>query len=309
MNKNFILETVKRNTSGVIFTLKKHSPEIMIIAGAIGTVTAAVMACKATTKLPEVLDEAKEGIEEIHEALELNDANYTEKEYKVDLTRAYVKTGVELVKLYGPSVTLGVLSMGTVFASNNILRKRNASLTAAYATVDGAFKRYRKNVVEQYGADADKALRYDIKKQEIEITETDAKGKEKTVKKTVDVSGMDPTQYSEYAKFFDEGCKEWTKDPEYNLAFLLSQQNYVNDALKSKGHIFLNEVYDLLGIRRTKAGQLVGWIYDENNPVGDNFIDFGIYDCYKQPNKDFVNGYERSILLDFNVDGDILSKI
>ena len=115
--------------------------------------------------------------------------------------------------------------------------------------------------------------------------------------------------YSDYAKFFDEGCREWDKDPEYNLTFLKCQENYANDLLKSKGHLFLNEVYDMLGIPRTKAGQIVGWIYDEENPIGDNYVDFGIYDVYKEANRNFVNGYERNILLDFNVDGDILSKI
>ena len=89
--------------------------------------------------------------------------------------------------------------------------------------------------------------------------------------------------------------------------FLKQQQSYANDLLKSRGHLFLNEVYDLLGIQRTKAGNIVGWIYDEKNPVGDNFVDFGIYDINRPKNRDFVNGYERTIILDFNVDGDILS--
>ena len=119
----------------------------------------------------------------------------------------------------------------------------------------------------------------------------------------------DPGEYSIYAKFFDDGCTGWTKDPEYNLMFLKDQQRYANDLLQSKGHLFLNEVYDMLGIPRTKAGQAVGWIYDEKNPVGDNFVDFGMYDMYNEKARDFVNGYERTILLDFNVDGNILDMI
>ena len=89
--------------------------------------------------------------------------------------------------------------------------------------------------------------------------------------------------------------------------FLLRQQNYANDLLKSKGHLFLNEVYDMIGIPRTKAGQVVGWIYDEKNPVGDNFVDFGIIDIHKERNRAFMNGYEKNVLLDFNVDGNILN--
>lgn len=308
MNKQF-LEVIKENVNTIGFVLKKKSPEILIIAGAIGTVTAAVMACKASMKVPELLEDTKERIDDLHfDRLDAGE-EYTEKEFKKDLTRVYTKTGVELVKLYGPAVALGALSMGTVFASNNILRQRNASLAAAYATVDGAFKRYRNNVVEQYGADIDKAMRYGLKKTEIDEVITDEKGKEKTVKKKVDATSFDPSQYSDYARFFDEGCKEWDKDPEYNLTYLKCTQNHANDILRSKKHLFLNEVYDMLGIPRTKAGQVVGWLYDDESPIGDNYVDFGIYDLYKERNRDFVNGYERSILLDFNVDGDILDKI
>ena len=143
---------------------------------------------------------------------------------------------------------------------------------------------------------------------EVEETSVDEKtGEEKVTKKTVNVA--DPNNYSSYARFFDDGCTGWTKDPEYNLMFLKKQQRYANDLLKSRGHLFLNEVYDMLGIPRTKAGQVVGWIYDEEYPNGDNFVDFGIYDLYNEKARDFVNGYERTILLDFNVDGDIMNLI
>lgn len=111
---------------------------------------------------------------------------------------------------------------------------------------------------------------------------------------------------SQYARFFDEGSPAWSKDSEYNLMFLKQQQQYANDLLKKRGHIFLNEIYDMLGIPRTKAGAVVGWVYDENNPIGDNYVSFGITD---ERNANFVNGYEKSVLLDFNVDGNIWDKI
>ena len=91
--------------------------------------------------------------------------------------------------------------------------------------------------------------------------------------------------------------------------FLFKQQNYANDTLKARGYLFLNEVYDMLGIPRTKAGQVVGWIYDEKHPIGDNFVDFGIVDVNNERSRAFMNGYERSIILDFNVDGNILDLI
>ena len=169
--------------------------------------------------------------------------------------------------------------------------------------ISKGFKEYRGRVVERFGEELDKELKYNIKAKKVEETVVDKNGKEKTVEKTVNVA--DPNLYSEYARFFDDGCNGWTKDSEYNLFFLKQQQAWANDILKERGHLFLNEVYDMLGIPRTKAGQVVGWIYDEKNPVGDNFVDFGIYDYNRPKCRDFVNGYERTILLDFNVDGNI----
>lgn len=303
MKLNNLMEIAKKSTTQVTTTLKKYSPEIMIVAGAIGTVTAAVMACRATMKVNDILEEANKDIELLHAAEDYEDP----KEFKQELTRTYVKTGVEFAKLYAPSVVLGVLSISTVFASNNILRRRNASLTAAYATLEGMFERYRQNVVDTYGEEVDRNMRFGIKKQEIEVTEVDKNGKEKTVKKTVDTIG--PDEYSDYARFFDKTSREWDPNPEYCLTFLRAKQAYCNDRLKAKGHMFLNEVYDELDFPRTEAGQIVGWLYDEESPNGDNYIDFGIYNLYKQNSHDFVNGYTKTILLDFNVDGKIIDKI
>lgn len=287
------------------FQLKKHSPEILVVAGVIGTVASAVVACKATTKLNEVLESDKKQIEEINGYVEETgySEKYTEDMHQKDIVHVHAKTGVEIAKLYAPAVTLGVVSITSILAGHNICRKRNAALAAAYTITNQGFKEYRNRVVERFGEELDRELKYNLKTKEIEETIINDKGEEETVKKTVQV--MDPNRYSDYARFFDDGCLGWEKNAEYNLLFLKQQQNYANEILRTRGHLFLNEVYDMLGIPRTQAGQIVGWVYDEKNPVGDNFVDFGIYDLYNERARDFVNGYERSILLDFNVDGDI----
>ena len=210
---------------------------------------------------------------------------------------------MELVKVYLPAFTLGAVSIGCLLSSNNILRKRNAALGAAYATLDKSYKAYRNRVIERFGSEVEKEIRYNIRAEEIEHTTIDEEGNEVVVKE--EVKTMDPNLYSDYAKFFDESNVNWNRNPEYNLMFLKSQQQYANDLLKSRGRLFLNEVYDMLGMERTKAGQVVGWVYDEENPIGDNFVDFGIYDMSKERVRAFVNGYEPNILLDFNVDGNV----
>jgi hypothetical protein len=311
MNKTEIMNNMTRTFNRVGFKVKKYSPEILMVAGVVGTVTSAVMACKATTKLSDILDESKETIDQIHYATENPEElpeEYTPEDGKKDLAITYVQTGVKLVKLYAPAVILGSLSITAMVSSNNILRKRNIALAAAYTAVDKSFKDYRGRVVERFGKELDKELRYNVKAKEFEEKVVDEKtGKEKIEKKTVEI--MNPDVYSDYAKFFDEGCSGFTKDPEHNLWFLKRQQEYANEKLKRNGYLFLNDVYDMLGIDRTAAGQQVGWIYDEKNPIGDNYVDFGIYDGNRERNRAFVNGYEKVILLDFNVDGYILNKM
>lgn len=312
MAKLEIMNTVTRSLHRVGFKFKKHSPEILVGAGIVGVVGSAVMACKSTTKLDEVLEEPKEKIEKIHELMENPDMvpegkEYTEEDGKKDLTIMYTQSAVKVVKLYAPAVILGTVSIAAILGGHHILRKRNLALAAAYATIDKGFKEYRGRVIERFGEELDKELKYNIKAKEIEETVVNEDGSENTVKKTVNVA--DPNTTSDYARFFDDGCNGWTKDPEFNLMFLKDQQRYANDLLKTRGHLFLNEVYDMLGIPRSTAGAVVGWVYDEKHPVGDNFVDFGIYDLYNEKKRDFVNGYERTILLDFNVDGEIYKLI
>ena len=299
--KNKVMNMVNNSKNAV----QKHSPEILAGVGVVGVVASTVMACKATMKLNDILEESKETRDKIKE-VENNPAyedKYTPEDAKKDLTINYMQTSMKIAKLYAPAVLLGSASLGCLLASNDILRKRNAALSAAYMTVDKGFKEYRQRVAERFGEEVEKEIRYNIKAEEIETTVVNEDGSEVTIKETVKT--MDPNLYSDYARFFDEYNPNWQNDPEYNLMFLKSQQQYANDLLKARGRLFLNEVYDMLGMERSKAGQVVGWVYNEANPSGDNFVDFGIYDLHKERTRAFVNGLEPSILLDFNVDGNI----
>ena len=281
----------------------KHSPEILAGVGVVGVVGSLVMACKATTKLSDVLEESKEQLDKIKEvaADPAYEEKYSQDDAKKDTTITYVQTGVKVAKLYAPSVILCAGSLGCLLASNNILKKRNAALSAAYMTVDKSFKEYRKRVADRFGEEVEKEIRYNIKAEE--ITKVDENGNEVTETVKVMDGTDDPNSYSDYARFFDESCAAWQNDAEYNLTFLKAQQQYANDLLKARGRLFLNEVYRMLGIDETKAGQVVGWVYNPDNPTGDNFVDFGIYNMQRERVRAFVNGYEPNILLDFNVDG------
>lgn len=310
--KQDLMNRVTRSLHKAGFKIKKHSPEILVTVGVIGTVASAVMACKATLKVNEIIDDAKEQIDEIHEGVEQKKHTkdgelYTQEIADRDLTIVYAQTGWRFAKLYGPAVVLGTTSLVCILAGNNILRKRNAALAAALTAVDTSFKEYRGRVVERFGKELDRELRYNIKAKEIEETVVDEDGNETTTTKTVSV--VDPNAYSLYSVIFCEGNLGWTRSPELNKVFLIKQQNYANDKLKAKGFLTLNEVYDMLGYRPTAYGQIAGWVYTEDGSVGDNFVDFGIFDIYNEKARDFVNGIEKSIVLDFNCMGNILDYI
>ena len=298
------------------FKIKKHSPEILVVAGVAGTVVSTVMACKATTKINFVLEETKHQVDIIHAGAEKGEVliptedggtemvPYTAEDSKKDLTIVYAKTGLKFVKLYGPAVTLGAVSIGSILCGHNMLRKRNLALAAAYKAVDTGFKQYRGRVRDRLGDLMDKELLYDIKATEIEETTVDKKGKEKTVKKTVEVANP-AAAMSPYTFCFDETAGGWVRNAEDNKFFLLRQQDYANEKLKAKGYLFLNEVLDMVGIDRCRAGQAVGWMLDGD---GDGYVDFGIFDIHCEASRNFVNGLEKSIWLNFNVDGDILNN-
>lgn len=311
MNKVQLFSGMSRSLHKAGFKVKKHSPEILAVAGTVGVVTSCVMACKATTKLSAIMEEKEAQKKMIVDYVDDGKGyseEYTEDDSKKDLAIINIQAGVKVAKLYGPAVTLGILSLSALLASNNILRKRNVALGAAYTAIERGFSDYRERVIERFGKELDKELRYNIKSSVVEETEVDENGKKKKVKKTVNV--IDPNQIDDFSRIFYAGntgyCDE---DPFYTLKFLKDQQRYATERLEAEGFLFLNDVYEMLGFNRTKEGQYIGWIYDEKNPVGDNFVDFGIYDIHNDANIRFVNGDEKAILLEFNHDGNILEKM
>jgi hypothetical protein len=277
-----------------LLKFKKDSPHIFFVAGVTGTVVSTVLACRATLKLSETLDDIQNDVNSVKELSHSDtmvNSSESEVENKKDAVYVYAKGGLQIAKLYAPAVIVGAASITMLTGSHIQMSRRNASLMAAYAVLQKAYDEYRDRVRESLGEERELDLYRGIR------TEIDDNG----VKSLVQLK--DPSKLSPYSKIFDEYSRHWEKDPELNRLFVTCQQNYLNHLLQARGHVFLNEVYDALGIDRTKAGAVVGWVMGQD---GDNFIDFGLYDA---ENSRFINGWERSIVLDFNVDGVIYDKI
>lgn len=311
-------EAVTNKVGRQLLHLQKTSPKVMFYAGVAGVVGSTVLACRATLRVSEVLSATEElqarseGMYDAHKlykgtaAVSPEIEAYDEKTYNRDQMVLKIKTILNVTKLYAPSAGLLMISIGLLTGSHVTLTKRNASLTAAYAGVDQAFTKYRDRVVAQLGKNADDEFRYGAENvEEVVLEGKDGEKKKTIVRKRVSGEGR-----SMYARFFDQTCPEWQRNPEYNRAFLQCQQNYMNEKLKIRGHLLLNEVYDALGMERSQAGCVVGWVLKEEDRSRDNYVDFGIFDDITNPSvRDFVNGYEDSVLLDFNVDGVVYDQI
>ena len=295
-------KTLRKSFKKAQLTVKKHSPEILMVAGVIGTVAGAVMACKETLELGDVLDECKQEKMELEEQYAMCE-EYSEDALKKDQVKLTIKQAVKIVKLYAPSVIMEATSIGVIFASNDIMRKRNASMAAAYATLNSMYKRYRQNVIESYGEEVDKDMRFGVKHEK--VTEIDEDGNK--VKIDARIVDLDNTALaiSDYSRFFQMGCKGFdASSGRYNLLYLKGIQAMFNNKLIADGYVMLNDVYRELGFDTIPEGWSIGWVYDEANPIGDNYIDFGLYEA-RNKNQRAVNDWEPVILMDFNVDGNL----
>lgn len=298
---NKIFEGAKGALSKFGFTIKKHSPAILMTVGIGGVIGGAVMACVSTTKVSRVLAAREEQLSSVD--MVLNDENktevYTEEDARRDRLTINIQSGAKLVLLYTPAVAVEFGAIACILASHGIMKKRNAALSAAYMAVDAGFKSYRKRVADKFGADAERDIALDISQEKADIVEKDPDtGKEKKSKKTVGKIS-EGLGGSPYAMIFSvDTAQAWEKDHDYNMMCLRAEQQYATDRLRARGYLYLNEVYERLGVDGTKMGQIVGWVYDPDNPEYDNYVDFGI--------KETETADGPVISLDFNVQGNIL---
>lgn len=123
--------------------LIKNGPKIMSVAGGAMAVGGAVMACKATLKVDAVLDAHKEQMARIEAAKAISDENgdneFTEKDVKKAKFETYVHTGVEIVKLYGPAVCVGMSGVGLMQGAYHVMENRHSTALAALTAMDQAY--------------------------------------------------------------------------------------------------------------------------------------------------------------------------
>lgn len=297
--------SVSRSLAEKALRTRMQSPSILFGIGVVSMVGSTVLACRATLKVEEVLhkvesDKAKAALakEMVDNGAVPEGTTYTDEEVQKDMYIILARGAGNLVKLYAPAIIVGGIGIVCLSKSHNLLKERNLAITAAYVAVDRAFTAYRERVVDRFGDETDRELRYDY--EEVDVIEEETGKVVSTIRAPEGDHGM-------YARWFDKESTSMWNPPEfaeYNWMHLRQQQNWANDMLKARGHMFLNEVYRMLGLSETSAGQIVGWVYAKDNPRGDNYVDFGCWGQQDEPSV-FHNGREGAILLDFNVDGSV----
>lgn len=282
--------------------VKREASTIFVVLGITGGVAAAVIACDKSRKLDSLLDAHKQRISDIC-AKTQDDSS----EQRKALCKEYAKTGGELTILYMPAIGLGALSIGSILWGHNLLRKRTIALAAAYTTLDQSFADYRERVIDRYGEDVDTELKLNAHYEEMPILDEEGNATECTEKRLV-LDG-EPTGYMRI--FSPEYSDAAEGNIEYDLFFLRSQERTWNNILRARcsKHVYFSEVLLQLGFKNAKTGLATGWIYDKSKEgIGDNYIDFGIQVAWRK-NPNAPSGYERVILLNFNVDGAITDKL
>lgn len=291
---NNLMESLSKASANTSLAVRKNSPTILFGVGAVSFIGAIVSACTATVKAVDVAEEHKQVIDAV------KNEELPEEETKKEVTKVYLHTAGQMAKLYAPTVILSITSLGTMFASNKILKERNAAIASAYTALNAAYSKYRKAVVDKYGEEEDYRLAHGLKEETIEEKYIDDKGKEKTRKVKATVG--DTTAEDLYTRYYTKANPYWHGVDDLDEFEFRTRENLLNDYLYRKKFITLNEAFELFGFSTTEYGMVCGWRYDETDPSGDNHI------YIKRRKVRVLNEqgvYEDAWLLDFNCDGNI----
>lgn len=289
----FVPKPVSRFVGRSALKLSAKSPTILVVSGVIGLGASAVLAAKATRKIDPIIEAHTEDRETILTA------DLAPRDTQRELLNLYVRTGLKFGRVYGPAIFVGTASAVSVLGGHRILVGRHVASMAAYSGLFQEFNAYRKRVSETFGEEKERAIYSGATLEYVE--DPNHKGEYKLEPKY-------PEKTSDYLRpWYDDKVPSFTKNALSNQSQLKGIQQHMNHTLQTRGHVFLNDVYDALGIPRVREGQKLGWFRDDN--VGDGFIDFGFMSGMDPQTVAFRAGQVAEVQLNFNYDGMIHDKI
>lgn len=285
--------------------VSKHAPTILSVTASAGVIATGYLAWKAGTRFEDV--EGRDW-DRRKECLRNADTIPDEDVPKIERKNRILFI-LDTVRTVAPAAIVGAATITMIYFSNSISKKRLAAMGAAYATLQTAFDGYKRTMVEALGKESvDKILKPklpNVGKSAEEILSSDNKSDAANVSDAV-VNSL--KALSPYARIIaEESSTCWDPNEDYTSQNLAAVQLWSNRRLERKGHLFLNEVFDQLGLSRTREGAVVGWL---KNGEGDNYVSFGDFDAsiYRVPSDDYTR-VDSNFIVDFNVDGVIWDKI
>ena len=315
----YLTDAVTHTAHKVGFWTRRKSPELLIASSILAAMASILLASKATLRAESIVGVSNKKIAKVKE--KMNDDNllannkYSIEQGRKDLVKLYSKLSWELTKLYGPAAITFLMSVASILSSHKVMKGRNLALAAAYTTLENGYRNYRSRVKDKIGEIAENEIYKNIYPDKKKVLVSDGKGGFKEVEEEVKNPHLEPN--SDYTYLFDESNPDWTKSGRMNIDFLLVREKFLNMKLKAQGYLFLYDVYDSLGIdagqlgeKKLQASRVVGWIYDLNDPTRDNYVSFGLADelgNLTEEAMEMVRAGERSVWLEFNPDGDILT--
>lgn len=287
MNISSIVKSVAASSLGRKVVM--NAPKILFATGVVTTVGAVGASIVGGIKAADVIDEAHDKIQEIHETP--YEEGHSNKAENKELLKVYAKTGVEMAKIFWPTIVLTTVAIGCFTKSTIILNQRNAALVAAYNGLDKAFKLYRGRVIDAEGEEKDRE--YYLGAREVIEEIVDEETGEVTTKIHEELPWEDMNG-DPYTIILDERSSVWSRNPDSTLHNLKLVQELAEHKLRTQGSLFLNEVREMLDVPRTKSGAALGWVLEEDKEKRrtSNYIDLGVF--YKNvANGTYVDEYDR----------------
>ena len=285
--------------------ISKHAPTILSVTASAGVIATGYLAWKAGTRFEDV--EGRDW-DRRKECLRNADTIPDEDVPKIERKNRILFI-LDTVRTIAPAAVVGAATITMIYFSNSISKKRLAAMGAAYATLQTAFDGYKRTMVEALGKESvEKILKPklpNVGKSAEEILSSDNKSDAANVSDAV-VNSL--KALSPYARVIaEESSTCWDPNEDYTSQNLAAVQLWANRRLERKGHLFLNEVFDQLGLSRTREGAVVGWL---KNGEGDGYVSFGDFDAsiYRVPSDDYTR-VDSNFIVDFNVDGVIWDRI
>lgn len=287
----YVPNVITRTVGRTVLRTKANSPTILFVAGVVGMGTTVVLACKATMKVEGILTDHEKDMMEIGRMENRANGNLTnrqEEEFRKERQHVSLRTTSRMIRIYTPTAVAGVITIACLTTSHRQLVSRNAQLTAAYVTLQRFLESYRGRVRQEIGEEKERDVYY--ASTPVTLAEDTPNGPKK-------VYGSKPGMRSPYSQVFDDSNHNFQESSTYNEHWFRIQEDMLTNKLRAQGHLFLNEVYDRLGLPRTPTGQLCGWAIP--HPESDDFVEIKFFP---------MHDYNGSYMLDFNAAGHVLNQ-